>query len=277
MQAGMCLNGYTLLARLSAPGGLEVWKARTSSGHMVVIKTASPNSLNDHSFAGPRPGVKLEPSSNRWGALRTAGIQSAVYSYAGLLCFLPLWPILGITPAFTIALLLQTVSACGTFLALVYLGWQAIDDDKSTLRPREAALLLLVPLWGLFWAYQAVARYGIEYNRFARRHSLQLTTNSRMYQWLYWALVTAFVAEVVSLLVISRLLIELLMLQILAIIPALSWLLSVAASKVPRPGSGLSRTEPAPWSASGKTERHCKPGWAGTLPIDSATEQLSAN
>lgn len=246
IQAGMCIDGYTLLSRMGGHGASEVWKARTPSGHIAVIKTASPSLLNDLSRVHLQPADRLRISASRSGTARSEGGWSTVCSYSGLFCFLPLWPLLGARPAFTIALLLQTVSACGTFLALVYVGWRAIDDGLSLLRPREAALLLLVPLWNLLWAAQAVARFGAECNRFAVRHNLEPLANSRIYVWMYCALVGTFVAELVSFITFPRLLSGLLMLQILVLVPVLTWMLSLAAAWEPSSGRDRSsrRTEP---------------------------------
>ncbi len=57
-------------------------------------------------------------------------------------------------------------------LVLVHRAWSAIQDGAARTSPGRAVWLLLVPVFNLYWAFQAFAGFATDYNHFIERHSV---------------------------------------------------------------------------------------------------------
>ena len=57
-------------------------------------------------------------------------------------------------------------------LVLVYRIWQAIRDQYARTSPLKAVLLLLLPVFNLYWLFHVVPGYATDFNRFVERHRI---------------------------------------------------------------------------------------------------------
>ncbi|HHH11857.1 MAG TPA: hypothetical protein ENK23_07280, partial [Sorangium sp.] len=118
--------------------------------------------------AAPRPKVshvELSPLLYRaalFGPLAGVVVAGAYATVASV----PAIPI-----AIAAALL---VFVAGVQLSLVYHMWAAIRDEHTPLQPRTAALLLLLPLFNVYWAFRVLPGYATAYNAFTARYLLRL-------------------------------------------------------------------------------------------------------
>ncbi len=118
--------------------------------------------------AAPRPKVshvRLSPLLYRaalFGPLAGVVVAGAYATVASV----PAIPI-----AIAAALL---VFVAGVQLSLVYHMWAAIRDEHTPLQPRTAALLLLLPLFNVYWAFRVLPGYATAYNAFTARYLLRL-------------------------------------------------------------------------------------------------------
>jgi hypothetical protein len=58
------------------------------------------------------------------------------------------------------------------YLVLIYKAWSAINDGQQRTSPMLATLLLLIPLWQLYWMFQAIWGWSQDYNKYIARHNL---------------------------------------------------------------------------------------------------------
>jgi hypothetical protein len=70
----------------------------------------------------------------------------------------------------TIVMLLSAV----IFLLFIYKMWGALQDGRASTAPLPAALLLLVPVFNLYWIFKVIYGFAQEYNRLADRHRLNV-------------------------------------------------------------------------------------------------------
>jgi ribosomal protein L40E len=57
-------------------------------------------------------------------------------------------------------------------LYLLYTAWKAIDDGKLSQPPATTAGLMLIPMFNIYWIFQAVGKYAGEYNSFISRRNI---------------------------------------------------------------------------------------------------------
>lgn len=77
--------------------------------------------------------------------------------------------------------------AVASCLVLLYRAWSAIQDGEARMTPRKVVLRCLIPVYNLFWVYQAVLGFAHDFNAFAERHYIQGTrANVELYQ--FWCL-----------------------------------------------------------------------------------------
>jgi hypothetical protein len=60
------------------------------------------------------------------------------------------------------------------FLLFIYKIWGALQDGRASTTPLPAALLLLVPVFNLYWIFKVIYGFAQEYNRLADRHRLNV-------------------------------------------------------------------------------------------------------
>ncbi len=61
---------------------------------------------------------------------------------------------------------------CGVVAFLfVYSSWALIQNDIPRTTPAKAAGFLLIPLFNLYWVFQAIYGFAVDYNRYAEKHS----------------------------------------------------------------------------------------------------------
>lgn len=70
----------------------------------------------------------------------------------------------------TVAMLLSAV----IFLLFIYKMWDALQDGRTGTTPLPAALLLLVPVFNLYWIFKVIYGFAQDYNRLADRHRLNV-------------------------------------------------------------------------------------------------------
>ncbi len=70
----------------------------------------------------------------------------------------------------------------GVFVLLWYRAWGAIAAGPQKFNPARTALLLLVPLFNLYWFFRAVWGWPKAYNQYTREKSLDLAPlNDRIF------------------------------------------------------------------------------------------------
>jgi hypothetical protein len=55
-------------------------------------------------------------------------------------------------------------------LMLIYKAWSAIQDGQARATPGKAAGFMLIPLFNLYWMFQAIYGYAQDYNKYIARH-----------------------------------------------------------------------------------------------------------
>jgi serine/threonine-protein kinase len=55
---------------------------------------------------------------------------------------------------------------------VVYRCWSAIQDGAQSTTPLRAALLLLVPVWNMYWAFRVFAGFASDFNSYTARHKI---------------------------------------------------------------------------------------------------------
>lgn len=69
---------------------------------------------------------------------------------------------------------LAALFAWVVWLVLVYKMWSAIQDGNARTTPGKACGFLFIPLFNLYWVFQAVWGFAKDYNRLVDRHALQV-------------------------------------------------------------------------------------------------------
>jgi len=70
--------------------------------------------------------------------------------------------------------LLASLFALIVFCLLLHKMWGAIEDDQTTVTPGKAVGFLFIPLFNIYWGFQAIARFPDEFNMYAKRHSINV-------------------------------------------------------------------------------------------------------
>jgi len=68
--------------------------------------------------------------------------------------------------------MLLAIGVAVVLLVLVYKMWAAIQDGYARTTPGKAAALLCLPLFNLYWVFQAFWGFAKDYNRFVERHAV---------------------------------------------------------------------------------------------------------
>ncbi len=58
-----------------------------------------------------------------------------------------------------------------TFLVLLYKAWSAINDGQNRTTPGAAVGLLFIPLFNIYWMFQAIWGWAQDYNKYLVRHN----------------------------------------------------------------------------------------------------------
>jgi hypothetical protein len=59
-------------------------------------------------------------------------------------------------------------------IMLVYKLWSAINDGQARTTPGKAAGFMLIPLFNLYWIFQAVHGFAQDYNKYIARHGYRV-------------------------------------------------------------------------------------------------------
>jgi hypothetical protein len=62
---------------------------------------------------------------------------------------------------------------------LLHRAWASIDDGAARTTPAKALLLLLVPVFNVYWGFNVCCGFATDYNRFLRRHRINARPLSR--------------------------------------------------------------------------------------------------
>jgi hypothetical protein len=60
------------------------------------------------------------------------------------------------------------------FLLFIYKMWVALQDGRASATPLQAALLLLVPVFNLYWIFKVIYGFAQDYNRLVDHHRLNV-------------------------------------------------------------------------------------------------------
>lgn len=83
------------------------------------------------------------------------------------------------------------------YLHLIYRAWSAINDGQQRTSPAMAAVLLIIPLFNLYWMFQAIWGWAQDYNKYVARHNL--TTAPKMNEQMFLFQPIALIACIVPL------------------------------------------------------------------------------
>jgi hypothetical protein len=64
------------------------------------------------------------------------------------------------------------LAAGAAYLHLIFKAWTAINDGQQRTSPMAAALLMLIPLFNLYWMFQAIWGWAQDYNKYIARHNV---------------------------------------------------------------------------------------------------------
>ena len=56
------------------------------------------------------------------------------------------------------------------YYVLLYKAWTAIQDGHARTTPAAAVGLMLVPMFNLYWQFQAIWGFAVDYNKYVSRH-----------------------------------------------------------------------------------------------------------
>lgn len=95
---------------------------------------------------------------------------------------------------------LATLYGCAVGMMLWYEAWSSIQDGKARTTPGAAVGFMFIPVFNLYWAFQAVWGFAKDYNAYVRRHSIAAKPLSEQFFLLLTItlLVTVLVAVVPS-------------------------------------------------------------------------------
>jgi hypothetical protein len=90
------------------------------------------------------------------------------------------------TPFALLLLLLAVLCVAGagaSCLVLLHKAWSAIQDGEARMTPRKAVLCCLIPVYNVYWVFQAVLGFAHDFNTFAERHHIEGTrANVQLYE-----------------------------------------------------------------------------------------------
>jgi hypothetical protein len=118
--------------------------------------------------AAPRPHVKV-PKLNPWlfrGAIFAPIAAAAAAGYFATVLSDPRAPI-----AVGVGMLVMSAAAQ---LILIYRIWSAVQDSHAPFSAAKASLLLLIPLFNMYWLFRALPGYATVYNAFTARYLLRV-------------------------------------------------------------------------------------------------------
>jgi hypothetical protein len=67
------------------------------------------------------------------------------------------------------------ITAAITTVVLWYKAWAAIQDGHARTTPGTAVGFLFIPLFNLYWGFQAIHGFAVDYNKFIARHNRPVT------------------------------------------------------------------------------------------------------
>jgi hypothetical protein len=112
------------------------------------------------------------------------------------------WADIVFLPVLVLGTFLSLLSAVVFFL-FIYKSWTALQDGRTKISPLSAALLLLVPIFNLYWIIRVYYGFALEHNSLADRHRLNVP---KLPSWLYLTSGVLTVLNAIALVVFSLLL-----------------------------------------------------------------------
>ncbi len=83
-------------------------------------------------------------------------------------------------------------------LVLWYKAWEAIQDGQARTTPGKAVGFLFIPLFNLYWIFQAIHGFAKDYNSYVDRHSLSVPKLSEGMFLAYCILVLAGIVPIIG-------------------------------------------------------------------------------
>jgi hypothetical protein len=94
-----------------------------------------------------------------------------VFAVLGVSCA---WAISADRPNLFLSAVFPMLYLSGVTMVLIYQMWKAIQDGRARTTPGKALGLLFVPVFNLYWVFQAFWGFAKDYNAYVDRHSLKL-------------------------------------------------------------------------------------------------------
>jgi hypothetical protein len=125
----------------------------------------------------PEPRLTKSLYAGTWTVATIVGAFLAANTM--LLITLGTWkttPAREIVPIFLLLGIVMVVALIGTvvFAVLIYKMWAAIQDGHARTTPGRALGFLFIPVFNIYWAFQALWGFAKDYNSFIERHTLNL-------------------------------------------------------------------------------------------------------
>src|SRR5438128_808183 len=57
-------------------------------------------------------------------------------------------------------------------MVLLYKAWQSIQDGQARTTPGKAVGFMFIPLFNLYWIFQAIYGFAVDYNKYTQRHNI---------------------------------------------------------------------------------------------------------
>jgi hypothetical protein len=91
------------------------------------------------------------------------------------------------------------------YLIFVWRIWSAIQDEHTRTTPIKAALFLLIPVFNIYWVFEAFPGFVDEYNAYAERHGLSVPRVEKgffiVYALLFALVMLVFIIPFINILV----------------------------------------------------------------------------
>ena len=115
----------------------------------------------------------VQISSSYFWLFLILGIIIVTFRFLSILSFFVI-SIGGVFGAFILTIVPRLVFLLTAILvlSLYYKMWKAIQDGHARMTPRNAVILLFIPLYNFYWIFQVLWGFAKDYNSFVDRHQI---------------------------------------------------------------------------------------------------------
>lgn len=125
--------------------------------------------------AGPVIGIGLFLIGLLFGVLGTAGSMGGRRSGAEAASLPFAFAGAGMWVLALLAVLAGSLYSIIVYYVLLYKAWSSIQDGQARTTPAQAVGFMFIPFFNLYWMFQAVWGFAVDYNKYVQRHRLSLS------------------------------------------------------------------------------------------------------